>query len=237
MPVPSGGRLRHQPDRLTADVPQLKHPPPSHPASEPPPARKKSEHGDPPALSGVVWAKVKGFPWWPARVQSVSGQTITVVFFGTEQLGKVRATPSSCVPFSARPTGAVVAAGKRGQSGHDAFVEAVAQAEAYDVRVGLGLTGGESGHVEVVAIECTEAVEDSGEEEIEVTVEEHPELQKAGGIGVGSRVQDSEGICGEIVARSGAWLTMRTDAGEERSIRKANLELITPGAPKIAKIR
>ena len=55
-----------------------------------------------------------------------------------------------------------------------------------------------------------------------------------GDISVGSRVQDSEGTCGEIVARSGAWLTMRTDAGKERSIRKANLELLTPGAPKIA---
>ena len=54
------------------------------------------------------------------------------------------------------------------------------------------------------------------------------------GIGVGSRVQDSEGICGEIVARSGAWLTMRTDAGEERKMRKADLELITPGAPTVA---
>ena len=177
MPVPSGGRLRHQPDRLTADVPQLKHPPPSHPASEPPPARKKSEHGDPPALSGVVWAKVKGFPWWPARVQSVSGQTITVVFFGTEQLGKVRATPSSCVPFSARPTGAVVAAGKRGQSGHDAFVEAVAQAEAHDVRVGLGMHG----HAEVECVECTDAVEEfGGELAVEVVaVEDSGEADEA----------------------------------------------------------
>ena len=53
-------------------------------------------------------------------------------------------------------------------------------------------------------------------------------------VGVGSRMQDSEGICGEIVARSGAWLTMRTDAGEERKMRKADLELITPGAPTVA---
>ena len=34
-------------------------------------------------------------------------------------------------------------------------------------------------------------------------------------IGVGSRVQDSEGTRGVIVARSKAWLTMRTDAGVE----------------------
>mgnify|MGYP006083719023 CR=1 FL=1 len=48
------------------------------------------------------------------------------------------------------------------------------------------------------------------------------------GIGVGSRVQDSEGICGEIMARNGAWLTMRTDAGEERKMRKADIKLIAP---------
>ena len=49
------------------------------------------------------------------------------------------------------------------------------------------------------------------------------------GIGVGARVQDPEGICGEIVARSGAWLTMRTDAGEERNVRKFTLKLIVSG--------
>ena len=222
--------MRRQPERLAVDAP----PPaikmePGLASNAPPPAPKSSI--DPPALTvdHAVWAKVKGFPWWPARVQEVSGQTVTVFFFGTEQLGKVRAAPSSCVPFSARPAGAVVAAGKRGHSGYDAFVEAVAQAEAYDVRAGLGLTGGESGHVEVVAIECTEAVEDSGEEEIEVTVEEHPGLQKAGGIGVGSRVQDTEGICGEIVETNMAWVTMRTDAGEERKMRKMALKLVAPG--------
>ena len=32
-------------------------------------------------------------------------------------------------------------------------------------------------------------------------------------IGVGSRVVDSAGICGEIFARNVAWLTMRSDAG------------------------
>ena len=32
-------------------------------------------------------------------------------------------------------------------------------------------------------------------------------------IGVGSRVVDSAGTCGEIVARNVAWLTMRSDAG------------------------
>ena len=50
----------------------------------------------------------------------------------------------------------------------------------------------------------------------------------ARGIGVGSRVQDSEGSCGEIVEANKAWLTMRTDAGEERKVRKFTLKLICP---------
>ena len=49
-------------------------------------------------------------------------------------------------------------------------------------------------------------------------------------IGVGSRVVDSAGAFGEIIARNGAWLTMRTDAGEERNVRKVDLELVTPEA-------
>ena len=59
----------------------------------------------------------------------------------------------------------------------------------------------------------------------------HPGLQMAaqGSIGVGSRVQDSEGICGEIVEANMAWLTMRTDAGEERKMRKMALKLVAPG--------
>ena len=50
------------------------------------------------------------------------------------------------------------------------------------------------------------------------------------GIGVGSRVVDSAGTCGEIVARSGAWLTMRTEAGEKRSVlNRAELTLLSAG--------
>ena len=169
---------------------------PGLPSDAPTPAHEGS-HTDPPAITvdRAVWAKVKGFPWWPARVQEVSGQTITVFFFGTEQLGKVRAGPSSCVPFSARPAGAVVAAGKRGISGHDSFVEAVAQAQAYDVRAGLGLTRGGSGHVEVVAVECEEDVEGSGEKGIEVTVEEV--VQEAG-------EAVAAGVSGEAAGRAAA---------------------------------
>ena len=48
-------------------------------------------------------------------------------------------------------------------------------------------------------------------------------------MGVGSRVVDSAGTPGEIVARNSAWLTMRTDAGEVRSVRKVDLELISVG--------
>ena len=58
----------------------------------------------------------------------------------------------------------------------------------------------------------------------------HPGLQMAGpgGIGVGSRVQDSEGICGEIVEANMAWVTVRIDSGENRKMRKMDLKLITP---------
>ena len=56
----------------------------------------------------------------------------------------------------------------------------------------------------------------------------HPGLQMAGpgGIGVGSRVQDSEGICGEIVEANMAWVTVRIDSGENRKMRKMDLKLI-----------
>ena len=65
-------------------------------------------------------------------------------------------------------------------------------------------------------------------------LDQHPELPlqrpapgEAGApIGVGSRVVDSAGTLGEIIARNAAWLTMRTDAGEERNVRKADLELL-----------
>ena len=56
----------------------------------------------------------------------------------------------------------------------------------------------------------------------------HPELHQVGSIGVGSRVQDSEGICGEIVEANMAWVTVRIDAGENRKMRKMDLKLITP---------
>ena len=62
----------------------------------------------------------------------------------------------------------------------------------------------------------------------------HPELQQVGRIDLGSRVQDSEGIYGEIVAATGSWVTLRTDAGEERSVRKVDLELLAPEAEAAA---
>ena len=49
-------------------------------------------------------------------------------------------------------------------------------------------------------------------------------------VSVGSRVMDEEGLRGEIVERSGAWLTMRTDAGEERSVRRRGVEVIAADA-------
>ena len=50
------------------------------------------------------------------------------------------------------------------------------------------------------------------------------------GIDVGSRVVNKAGTRGEIVARSGAWLTMRTEAGEERRVlNRAELTLLSAG--------
>ena len=43
---------------------------------------------------------------------------------------------------------------------------------------------------------------------------------------VGSRVQDEQGVVGEIIKRSGAWLKMRTDAGKEYSVRRRSVEVL-----------
>lgn len=43
---------------------------------------------------------------------------------------------------------------------------------------------------------------------------------------VGSRVLDGQGRRGEIVKRCGAWLTMRSDTGEEFAVRRRSVEVI-----------
>ena len=45
-------------------------------------------------------------------------------------------------------------------------------------------------------------------------------------VAVGSWVLDEEGHRGEIIKRCGAWLKMRTDAGEEYSVRRRSVEVI-----------
>ena len=48
----------------------------------------------------VVWAKLPAFPWWPAKVQEISGSDIYVAFLGTQDLGTV--TRDNTVPYTSK---------------------------------------------------------------------------------------------------------------------------------------
>ena len=50
------------------------------------------------AAGELAWAKIKGYPWWPARVEAVRSSTVDVLFFGTQQLGRPKV--SDVVPFA-----------------------------------------------------------------------------------------------------------------------------------------
>lgn len=80
--------------------------PAPQPAAPPPP--KKSKAGPaateprpgPVAAGELAWAKIKGYSWWPARVEAVGNSTVDVLFFGTQQLGRPKKT--DVVPFASR---------------------------------------------------------------------------------------------------------------------------------------
>eukprot|EP00124_Ichthyophonus_hoferi_P002520 Ihof_evm14s174 gene=Ihof_evmTU14s174 len=38
----------------------------------------------------IVWAKVRNYPFWPARIEAISDKTAIVKFYGTGQTGKVK---------------------------------------------------------------------------------------------------------------------------------------------------
>ena len=61
--------------------------PPSPKKSKPVPPATKPRPG-PVAAGELAWAKIKGFPWWPARVEAVRSSTADVLFFGTQQQGR-----------------------------------------------------------------------------------------------------------------------------------------------------
>ena len=50
------------------------------------------------AVGELAWAKIKGYPWWPARVEAVRSSTVDVLFFGTQQQGRPKV--SDVVPFA-----------------------------------------------------------------------------------------------------------------------------------------
>ena len=50
------------------------------------------------AAGELAWAKIKGYPWWPARVEAVRSSTVDVLFFGTQQQGRPKV--SDVVPFA-----------------------------------------------------------------------------------------------------------------------------------------
>ena len=50
----------------------------------------------------LVWAKMHGFPWWPAQLRRISGDGARVRFCGARQLGLVELS-SHVLPFASRP--------------------------------------------------------------------------------------------------------------------------------------
>ena len=77
-----------------------------------------------------------------------------------------------------------------------------------------------------VLVEAAEAVDQHPDDETQPATATAPRAQASTEVCVGSRVEESDGTRGQIVARNGAWLTMRTDAGEERSVRRMSVAVI-----------
>ena len=80
--------------------------PAPQPAAPPPPKKSKARPAateprpGPVAAGELAWAKIKGYSWWPARVEAVGNSTVDVLFFGTQQLGRPKKT--DVVPFASR---------------------------------------------------------------------------------------------------------------------------------------
>jgi len=78
--------------------------PPPRPAAPPSPKKSKpvapapEPRPGPVAVGELAWAKIKGYPWWPARVEAVRSSTVDVLFFGTQQQGRPKV--SDVVPFA-----------------------------------------------------------------------------------------------------------------------------------------
>ena len=77
-----------------------------------------------------------------------------------------------------------------------------------------------------VPVEAAEAVDQHPDDQTQPATATAPLAQASTEVGVGSRVEEPDGTRGEIIARNGAWLTMRADAGEERKVRRRSVEVI-----------
>ena len=120
------GRAREEPsDRADAPTKRTRR---ERPEPPPPPVHddhEESDHGsdDEVAVAGappsdslahepwrtdavepgaLVWAKMHGFPWWPAQLRRISGDGARVRFCGARQLGLVELS-SHVLPFASRP--------------------------------------------------------------------------------------------------------------------------------------
>merc|ERR1740124_1486474 len=71
-----------------------------------------------------------------------------------------------------------------------------------------------------VLVGAAEALDQHPDDQTQPATATAPPAQASTEVGVGSRVEESDGTRGEIVACSGSRLTMRTGAGEERSVRR-----------------
>ena len=77
-----------------------------------------------------------------------------------------------------------------------------------------------------VPVEAAEAVDQHPDDQTQPATATASLAPASTEVVVGSRVEASDGTRGVIVARNGAWLAMRTDAGEERRVRRRSVEVI-----------
>ena len=94
-----GGLRRRVPVIKPVETPSPRPAAPPPPKSKAGPAASEPRAG-PVAAGELAWAKIKGYSWWPARVEAVGSSTVDVLFFGTQQLGRPKKT--DVVPFASR---------------------------------------------------------------------------------------------------------------------------------------
>ena len=68
-------------------------------------ARRPAAATDVVEEGAVVWARLRGFPWWPARVRRLLAEkeSVAVRFCGTRDFGVVGHAPDGVRPFDDHP--------------------------------------------------------------------------------------------------------------------------------------